>query len=59
MAAAWRSTWGETYRDGFKRWELSLSAILARIEREWGELGNDPTIGDIGWFVDAKAPGVS
>jgi hypothetical protein len=35
---------------GFDAWETSTSDAIARIEREWRELGGDPSLGDIVWF---------
>lgn len=36
---------------GWAKWpEQSTEAILARIEREWKDLGQNPNLGDICWF---------
>ncbi|HNM61199.1 MAG TPA: hypothetical protein PKL51_08630 [Nitrospira sp.] len=35
----------------FRQWNLSVDKIIGRIEQEWIELGRDPTICEIVWFV--------
>lgn len=35
---------------GFVPWDLPPEAAVARIEREWEELGRTPTIGELAWF---------
>jgi hypothetical protein len=35
----------------FIRWNLSTEETLKRIEHEWEELGREPNIGEIVWFV--------
>ena len=35
----------------FKKWDDSPDAIIARIKKEWEELGRDPNIGEIVWFT--------
>ena len=35
----------------FEQWHESREEIMERIEREWIDLGREPTIGDIVWFV--------
>jgi hypothetical protein len=32
-------------------WEMDVDEVVSRIEKEWDELGREPTIGDIVWFV--------
>ena len=36
---------------GFDAWNLPTDQIIKRIEHEWNELGQEPTIGDVVWFV--------
>ncbi len=36
---------------GFDAWNLLNAQIVKRIEQEWNELGQEPTIGDVVWFV--------
>jgi hypothetical protein len=40
---------------GFEVWELSPSEALDRIDREWRDLGRDPSIPDICWFTTTEA----
>lgn len=39
----------------FLSWNLSPVETVARISREWDELGRDPSIGDIVWFTVTAA----
>ena len=34
----------------FTPWEMPPAEAVARIRREWDELGRDPTIAEIAWF---------
>jgi len=46
---------GALTRDGgFDAWELTPAEALERIEREWIELGRDPNIPDICWFINTE-----
>lgn len=36
---------------GFEPWPLAPEEALSRIEDEWQELGRDPDIGEIVWFM--------
>jgi hypothetical protein len=36
----------------FVPWSMVPEEALARIRREWDELGREPDIGEIAWFVD-------
>ncbi len=46
---------GALARDGgFDAWELPPAEALERIEREWIELGRDPNIPDICWFINTE-----
>ncbi len=36
---------------GFQPWTGSQKEIIERIRRSLDELGHDPTLGDIAWFV--------
>ncbi len=38
----------------FVPWQMSVVDTLKRIDREWGELGREPNLGDIVWFVSAR-----
>jgi len=38
----------------FEEWTGSVEEIVSRIRNEWEELGTDPTIGDIVWFVSTE-----
>ena len=41
---------------GFQLWpEVTIEAILQRIEREWDALGREPNISDICWFDNPLA----
>jgi hypothetical protein len=40
----------------FHEWKMSPQEIVAKIECEWVNLGRDPDIGEIAWFVSAGAP---
>jgi hypothetical protein len=46
---------GEVTPDGFHKWALTPELAVARIEREWSELGREPTLGDICWFDITQA----
>ncbi len=35
----------------FKPWRMPVDAIVARIQREWADLGHEPTGGDVVWFT--------
>ena len=35
----------------FEEWKISPAEIISEIKREWTELGRDPDIGEIVWFV--------
>jgi hypothetical protein len=35
----------------FVAWSLSAEEAVRRIEREWATLGEEPSLGDIVWFV--------
>jgi hypothetical protein len=35
----------------FDTWNLSVKDTIARINKEWDELGREPTLGEIVWFV--------
>lgn len=41
--------------NAFLSWNLSPEETVARISREWNELGHDPSIGDIVWFTATAA----
>lgn len=43
-----------TDRGDFEIWQLSPSAIIAKIQTEWDVLGRDPTIADIVWFITTE-----
>lgn len=45
----WRSVFGPGY--DIVSWNLSAEQAIERIRREWDQLGGEPTIGDIVWFV--------
>lgn len=36
---------------GFDAWDLPNDQIIKRIEHDWNALGQEPTIGDVVWFV--------
>jgi hypothetical protein len=38
-------------------WNLSAEQAIERIRREWDQLGGEPTIGDIVWFVSTTEGG--
>ncbi|MEA5471832.1 hypothetical protein [Spirulina sp. 06S082] len=38
----------------FQIWDLSTKKILARIEREWDNLGREPNPGEIVWFITTE-----
>lgn len=43
---------GNFDRDGkFVVWDLQSNQVIERIESEWNQLGREPNIGDIAWFV--------
>jgi hypothetical protein len=46
---------GDEVSPGFQPWSLTLAEALARIEREWRDLGRDPSLGDICWFANTPA----
>lgn len=35
----------------FEIWSISSKATINRIEKEWDELGHEPSISDIVWFI--------
>jgi hypothetical protein len=47
VKAGWPDSQGQTFVD----WQLSPAATVERIDREWSQLGRDPTIGEIVWFA--------
>ena len=42
---------GQFQNEVFDRWHAPHEQVLERIEREWLDLGREPTLGDIVWFV--------
>jgi len=42
---------GQFHSGKFKRWEMPVDAIIAKIQRQWAELGRDPGLGDVVWFT--------
>jgi len=38
----------------FHEWIMRPQEIIAKIEHEWKNLGRDPDIGEIAWFVPAE-----
>jgi hypothetical protein len=42
---------GEFVDKQFVQWNVSPAETLARIDRAWSELGREPDLGDIVWFV--------
>jgi hypothetical protein len=46
---------GQFANDEFHEWKLPTQHIIEKIEREWIELGRDPTIGEIAWFTTIKS----
>lgn len=40
----------------FHAWEVPPQEVIAKIGREWANLGRDPDIGEIAWFVSAGVP---
>jgi len=36
---------------GFDAWDLPTDQIVERIKQDWNKLGQEPTIGDVVWFV--------
>ena len=40
----------------FHEWKAPPQEIIAKIESEWTNLGRDPDIGEIAWFVAARVP---
>jgi hypothetical protein len=40
---------------GFAQWPINPIDAVARIEREWRELGRDPNISEICWFTSPHA----
>ena len=40
----------------FLEWKVPPQEIIAKIETEWVNLGRDPDIGEIAWFVAAGVP---
>ncbi|CBK40227.1 protein of unknown function [Nitrospira defluvii] len=51
----WRSVFGPGY--DIVSWNLSAEQAIERIRREWDQLGGEPTIGDIVWFVSTTEGG--
>jgi hypothetical protein len=41
----------------FHEWKMPIDEIIAKIRREWEELGQDPTGGDIVWFTTSDRKG--
>jgi len=46
---------GQYEGDQFYEWSIPKNKIISRIEREWTDLGRDPTLGEIVWFVGTWA----
>ena len=44
--------------DLYKRWEGTADEQIARIDREWRELGRAPAFGEIAWFIGRYAADV-
>jgi len=38
----------------FREWKMNPEEVVVKIQREWTELGRDPNIGEIAWFVAAR-----
>ncbi|MGB3404093.1 MAG: hypothetical protein WBA77_15525 [Microcoleaceae cyanobacterium] len=38
----------------YKIWDLEINSIINRIKIEWDELGTEPNIGDIAWFITTE-----
>ncbi len=48
---------GEFVDRNFVPWDMSPTEVLDRIDRAWSELGREPDVGDIAWFVAPAALG--
>jgi len=42
---------GQFANKKFCKWEMKKGDIITKIEREWVDLGRDPDLGEIVWFV--------
>ena len=42
---------GQVEDNAFRIWRMPKDEILARITKEWIELGHDPTMGEIVWLT--------
>lgn len=46
---------GQFHRNEFHEWGMPVEDIIAKIEREWAQLGHEPTGGDVVWFTASEA----
>jgi hypothetical protein len=44
-------------KHGFEEWKMDPQHVVARIEKEWTQLGRDPGLGEIVWFTTPGAAG--